>query len=231
MIGILAAIEAELRLVRDAIEDRVDENVLGTTIHRGQIDGVNVLVAKSGVGKVNAALATAALAQSGATSVLFNGVAGGTGVGIHVGDIVVATDLVQHDVDVTPLGRALGELLGEPLAWAADEKLRERARVAAHAVVGEGSVHVGRIASGDQFVASEKHGRWLRATFNAVCAEMEGAAMAQACTRLGLPFAVVRSISDEADARADVDFPAFLEMASVRGVALVRAYLKLSREM
>lgn len=223
--GILGAIEAEVSLIREALEGRTDSVVLGTIVHRGTLEGREVLLARTGVGKVNAALATAALVQAGATSVMFSGVAGGIAPEVRIGDIVVSTDCVQHDVDVTALGREPGELLGEPVSWSSDESLRDKAFAAATSVAGEGTVQLGRVASGDQFIASEAAVARLREQFAPACAEMEGAAMAQACVRLGVPWVVVRCISDEADSTADVDFPAFLEMASRRGLALVRAYL------
>lgn len=225
MLGILGAIEAEVTLLREAMTERVEEQVLGTEVHRGRLAGRPVLLARCGVGKVNAALGTCALVSAGAEQVLFTGVAGGVAPGLAVGDIVVATDLVQHDVDVTALGRAVGELLGEPLSWPADESLGAAVERAATEVSGRATVHRGRIASGDQFIASSVRASWIHQTFGALCAEMEGAAAAQAAARLGVPIAVVRSLSDTADETADNDFPAFLAMASHRGLAVVQALL------
>lgn len=229
MIAVLCAIEQEVSLLRDALTDRVDETVLGAVVHRGRLDDHEVLVATSGVGKVNAALATAALVQAGASGVMFTGVAGGVARGVRIGDIVVSTDCVQHDVDITALGLAPGHLMGEAVAWASDPGWHERAVAAARAVAGRASVHAGRVVSGDQFIASDAAVAHLREQFDAACAEMEGAALAQTCARLGVPFVVVRSISDEADAHADVDFPAFLAGAALRSLSLVRAFLAQSR--
>lgn len=229
MLGILGAIEAEIALLRDALTDRDVDTVLGITCHRGQVDGVDVILARCGVGKVNGALGAAALATAGATELVFTGVAGAVAPGLHVGDIVVADDLVQHDVDVTALGRPYGELLGEPVSWPCESSLVDAMIAATTSVAGEATVHRGRIASGDQFIASTERARWIHDTFGALAAEMEGAATAQACAHLGLPCVVVRSISDTADETADVDFPAFLEMASHRGLAVMRAFVASSR--
>lgn len=226
VLGVLGAIEAEVVALRAALEDAHEEVVLGLTVTRGVLDGVPLVLARCGVGKVNGALGAAALRVAGAEAVLFTGVAGGIAPGVAVGDLVVADDVVQHDVDVTPLGRGPGELLGEPLAWSADDRLRAACERAARAIAEDAAVHTGRVASGDQFVASEAARARIHEVFGALAAEMEGAATAQACARMGLPWAVVRSISDSADEGAVEDFPAFLEMAARRGEALVRQVVR-----
>lgn len=223
--AILGAMEAEVSAIRATMTERRDETVLGTLVHRGLLEGHELLLARSGVGKVNAALATTALVLAGAHEIAFSGVAGGTAGGIAVGDVVVSTDCVQHDVDVVALGRRPGELLGEPLAWSADASLVARARIAAQASVEGSRVHLGRVASGDQFIASAERVVWIRETFDAACCEMEGAAFAQAAHRLGVPFVVVRTISDAADDDAVVDFPTFLAMAAERGLAFARHWV------
>ena len=225
----LGAIEAEVTLLREALTQRQDSVVLGTTIHQGFLDDFSVLVACSGVGKVNAALATTALIHAGASNLIFTGVAGGVRHGIAIGDIVISSDCVYHDVDCTAVGRKPGELIGEPMSRNADPELRQRAYKAAQLISEGAQVHSGRIVSGDQFIASAEKVAWLRTTFDAACAEMEGAATAHICDRLAVPFVVVRSISDSADSTAHIDFPAFLQMASVRGLAFAKAYLQLSQ--
>lgn len=218
----MGAIEAEVVSLREGLTGAHTASVLGLQVTRGHLEGAEVAVVRCGVGKVNGALGAAALSVAGADRVVFTGVAGGLGAGVRVGDLVVASDVVQHDVDVTSLGRAPGELLGEPPAWVADAGLLAACRAAAQAVAGEASVHTGRIASGDQFVASQAARARIVEQFGALAAEMEGAASAQACARIGMPWAVVRSISDDADAGAVEDFPAFLDRAAQRGVELAR---------
>ncbi|WP_462418292.1 5'-methylthioadenosine/adenosylhomocysteine nucleosidase [Kytococcus sp. Marseille-QA3725] len=226
VLGLLGAIEAEVVSLRAALTGARTEEVLGVEVTRGELDGFPVLVARCGVGKVNGALGAAALHVAGADGIVFTGVAGGLGRGVAVGDLVIAEDVVQHDVDCTPLGRAPGELLGEPAAWVADPRLRAACEAAARAVAGTAAVHTGRIASGDQFISAADQQARLRETFGALAAEMEGAATAQACARMGVPWAVVRSISDSADEEAVVDFPAFLDMAAVRGEQIVREVVR-----
>lgn len=226
ILGLMGAIEAEVVSLRAALADPRPETVLGQEVTTGQLEGVDVAVLRSGVGKVNAALGAAALRTAGADRIVFTGVAGGLAPEVGVGDLVVADDVVQHDVDVTALGRAPGELLGEPAAWRADDRLRAACEHAAREVSGGAGVHTGRIASGDQFIASVAQRVRIVEQFGALAAEMEGAAMAQACARMGVPWAVVRSISDSADAGAVADFPAFLGMAAGRGVALARELVR-----
>ena len=230
MLGILGAIEAEIGLVRARVSGGHDTTIGSTVVSTGTYVTPGgalrpVAVARCGVGKVNAALAVAALARTGVTRALFTGVAGGVAPGLGVGDLVVATDLVQHDVDVTALGYRRGQLIGEPFAWDADPGLSSAVADAARAAVaGSGSaVHRGRIVSGDQFIADPRRARDLHADFGALSAEMEGAAFAQACAGYGLPFAVVRALSDTADGSAAGDFTAFLTRASDVGLALVDA--------
>ena len=196
--------------------------------HVGQLDGVPVALAVCGIGKVNAAALTQALLARGAAAVLFTGVAGGVDPDLRVGDVVVAHDALQHDVDVTGLGYAPGEVPGESAVWIADPDLRDRVAAAAREVAAVAGVRVvvGRVASGDTFVADPARGAALRERFGASCAEMEGAAVAQVCARWGVPWAIVRSVSDTADHGAGVDFRAFTVVAAERAVQVVRGTLR-----
>jgi adenosylhomocysteine nucleosidase len=221
----MGAMEEEIAAVRAALEDPRTRRVLGVEVTQGTLAGRAgarpVALALSGVGKVNAALAAAALVTAGADRVVFTGVAGGVSPDVAIGDAVVATDLVQHDIDVTAMGFEPGRLLGEPPSWVADAVLSGQVAAAAESLGAR--VHRGRIASGDQFVADHAQGASIRERFGAVAVEMEGAAAAQACGKLGVPVAVLRWISDAADAGAPVDFPAFLERAAGLDLAVLRA--------
>lgn len=234
MLAVLGALEQEISEIRRLLDAPTIERVAHLEVHRGRLAGRPVLLARCGVGKVNGALATAALHAAGAESVLFTGVAGGIAPGMHVGDLVVATDLVQHDVDVTALGRPRGQLIFEPLSWAADEAMSQQVLAACRSVLAPGSgpaatagtVHRGRIASGDRFVASPSLARDIHDEFGALCVEMEGAAVAQAATALGMPFAVVRALSDTADDGAVSDFPAFLGRAARVTASIVQEFVR-----
>lgn len=190
----------------------------------GRLEGHRVLLAECGIGKVNAAALTQALLGAGATRLVFTGVAGAVHPDLNVGDVVVGSEAVQHDVDVTGLGYQPGEVPGSGKVWQADPQLV----AAAHAAAAELDVKVmvGRVASGDLFVADAEATARLREKFGALCTEMEGAAVAQVCHRWGVPFVIVRSISDSADHSANVDFRAFTQIAAATADKVVRGMVK-----
>lgn len=227
-LAIVGAMVEETEPLLAAAIDAVAERAGPFVLHRARLDGVPVLLATCGIGKVQAAALTQALLDRGAAAVLFTGVAGGVDPTLRVGDLVVAADALQHDVDVTALGYALGQVPGhEAVRWVADADLRDRVAVAARAVArAEGvRVVVGTVASGDRFVADPADVAHLRSAFGAACAEMEGAAVAQVCAAWGVPWSIVRSVSDTADHTAHVDFRAFTKVAAARAVAVVRGTL------
>jgi len=194
-------------------------------VARGLLEGASVVVAQCGIGKVNAAALTQYLVSLGVGGVVFTGVAGALDPDLRVGDVVIGVDAVQHDVDVTGLGYAPGEVPGTGTAFASDPRLVGLAEEAARDLEGVRVVK-GRVASGDLFVADPVVGDRIRRAFGAVCAEMEGAACAQVCAAWGVPFVVVRSISDTADHAAEVDFRSFTSLAAARAEALVRGLLR-----
>ncbi len=194
---------------------------------RGRLEGQAVLLAECGIGKVNAAGLTQALLAAGAQQVIFTGVAGALDPKLRPGDVVISSDAVQHDVDVTKLGYKLGEVPGSGLAWPADPELVVAAQRSA-ADLTDVTVVVGRIASGDTFVAGAAEAALIRERFGAACAEMEGAAVAQLCHAWGVPFVIVRSISDSADHGAELDFRAFTELAARNAELVVRGLLRRS---
>lgn len=224
MLAIMGAMDEEIELLLADLREREDLTFPGVTLHRGVLDGLPVLLTRGGIGKVNAAMTTTYLLMQGASSVVFTGVAGGVHPDLRVGDIVVSTDLVQHDVDVTALGYDLGTVPGEAPSWAADVGLRAAAVTAARGVDGV-QVMEGRVASGDQFMASAAGVTRLRETFGAACAEMEGAAVAQVCAKAGVPFVVIRSVSDTADTGAHVDYREFMPQVARHAKQVVRGML------
>ena len=199
------------------------------TLHAGTLQDKPVLIAQCGVGKVNAAALAQIFVLEGVSQVIFTGVAGGVAPGLKVGDIVISRDALQHDADVRALGYALGEVPGEPLSWPADETLQEAALASAQALAevtaGEVKVVSGRVLSGDQFIADKGKVKFLFETFGGACAEMEGAAVAQVCRGAGVPFVIVRSLSDSADGGAEVDFRTFTPLAARRAKAVVLGML------
>lgn len=201
----------------------------GRTFARGQLHGQDVVLALSGIGKVAAATTTAALIEHfGAQRVVFTGVAGGMGQDIHVGDVVVAQQFLQHDMDVRPLFPRWQVPGYAAPTFACDAAMTQGLLAAAQACVGQAPTwqepllagltpraHLGLIASGDQFIVSAElstrlHDDLTVAGHAPLAVEMEGAAIAQTCADYGVPFAAVRTISDRADDNAHVDFPAFV---------------------
>ena len=191
----------------------------------GTLEGHRVLLAECGIGKVNAAALTQSLLSAGASRLVFTGVAGAVDPTLAVGDVVISSDTVQHDVDVTGLGYQPGEVPGSGTFWQADPTLIAAARGAAQELEGAQTL-VGRVASGDTFVASPEATARIARAFGAACTEMEGAAVAQVCARWGVPFVVVRSISDSADHAAQIDFRAFTLTAAANAETVVRGLLR-----
>lgn len=224
MLAIIGAMDEEIELLLADLHEPELLTFPGVTLHRGVLDGMPVLLTRGGIGKVNAAMTTTCLLLSGADRVIFTGVAGGVHPDLRVGDIVVSTDLVQHDVDVQALGYAPGTIPGEAPAWEADATLREVALEAARDVAGV-QVVAGRVASGDQFIASQAGVQRLWKEYQAACAEMEGAAVAQVCAKAGVPFVVIRSISDTADHDANVDYRTFMPLVARHAKQVVRGML------
>ncbi len=221
VLGIIGAMQEEVELLVGGLEQAGQADYPGVTIHTGRLDGLDVLITVGGIGKVNAAMTTTYLLAAGATRVVFTGVAGGVHPELRVGDIVVSSDCLQHDVDVTALGYRPGEIPGETLSWPADEALQALALEAAHELEGV-NVTGGRVVSGDVFVASPDKVAWLWQTFGAACAEMEGAAVAQVCARHGVPFVVIRSVSDTAGGDANMDYREFMPVVARHSGQVVR---------
>ncbi|MEX2536893.1 MAG: 5'-methylthioadenosine/adenosylhomocysteine nucleosidase [Trueperaceae bacterium] len=239
-LAILGAMPEEIAALLDLLEDRRDRNVSGIELHTGRLEGHRVVLALSGIGKVNAAAVAQLLIVEGPRALIFTGVAGAVDPRLRPGDIVIAADAVQHDVDVTALGYEPGQVPGEPFVWSCDTGLVKLATEAAAGLTaeansgaGEGTilandvtVMTGRVASGDQFVADPQLTRALHERFGATCVEMEGAAVAQVCTRAAVPFVIIRSISDSADHEAQLSFREFTLLAAARAKLLVRAMLR-----
>ncbi len=224
MLAIIGAMDEEIEVLLAELQAREDLTFPGVTLHRGALEGVPVLLTRGGIGKVNAAMTTTYLLGQGATRVIFTGVAGALHPELRVGDIVVSTDCVQHDVDVTALNYPLGTVPGESASWAADPILRAVALEAAAEVPGV-QVMEGRVASGDQFIAAREDVQRLWTAFGAACAEMEGAAVAQVCAKAEVPFVVIRSVSDTADQSAEVDYREFMPQVARHAKQVVRGML------
>jgi adenosylhomocysteine nucleosidase len=207
----------------------------GRDFWQGELHGQPVVLALSRIGKVAAATTATTLIEAfGAQRLVFTGVAGGVGPGVRVGDVVVATGFVQHDMDASPIFPRYQIPLYGREHFACDEDLSALLSGAAHAGlarIGSHSVHHGLIASGDRFVSKAEESRALQAALASaghapLAVEMEGAAVAQVCFDYGVPFAAVRTISDRADDTAHVDFPKFVtEVASRYALVIMEEFL------
>jgi adenosylhomocysteine nucleosidase len=242
-IAIVSAMDEELRALVPQLQGAVRVERAGRVFHRGSLHGLPVVLVLCGIGKVAAATTASVLAaEFGPAALLFTGVAGGLAPGVNVGDVVLARELLQHDMDASPLfprfevpltGRsrfAVDAGLSDRLAAAARDALAHAVdtSVAAHFAefgIVAPRVHVGLVISGDRFVATAAESNALRRALpDALAVEMEGAAVAQVCADFGLRFALLRVISDRADDSAHVDFLAFTrEFASVLTRTIVAA--------
>ena len=226
--AIVSAMHEELRALLPLLDDRHTVRLAGRDFHHGLIHDQPVVLALSGIGKVAAATTAVLLMHAfDAHQLVFTGVAGGLAAGVNVGDVVVARQLLQHDMDASPLFPRFEVPLTGRSRFDADAALADALVVAAR--LGTGArVHEGLVISGDRFVASAADGAALRALLpDALAVEMEGAAVAQACADFGRPFAVVRTISDRADDAAHVDFVRFIEeVASATTRTIIEAWLR-----
>ncbi|MEK3884450.1 5'-methylthioadenosine/adenosylhomocysteine nucleosidase [Paenibacillus sp. PL2-23] len=225
-IGIIGAMAEEIELLHQHVEVSSECTKAGITYYEGSFHGKAVIYCKSGVGKVNAAVCTQLLLDLGAGCVLFTGVAGALDPSLNIGDIVVSTSCIQHDMDVTPLGFARGVIPFHPRSeFVADEQLVRLAYEAAERVF-PGHCLKGKVLSGDQFIADRGTVEELHKTLQGVCAEMEGAAVAQVCDMNNIPYVVIRSMSDKADGSAHVNFAEFTVQASDNSYRIIDEMMK-----
>lgn len=210
--GIIGAMESEVANLIARMENVTYREKAGRRFAVGTLGGKEAVVVQSGIGKVAAAITAQILIDEFAVDALLNtGMAGGLDARLAVKDLVIATAALQHDFDITAFGHARGYLYGEddtkPTLFAADEALRAKAKAAAEAVLPAGSKAIdGIVASGDIFVDDSALKAQLRDGFGAAAAEMEGAAIAQAAVANGVPFVILRTISDLAEHQANVSF-------------------------
>ena len=222
-IAIIGAMVSEVELLRERIEGRTTSDHAGKEFYTGTLGGADVVLTACGVGKVAAASRTQAMIDVFSPDrIIFTGIAGALDPRIDIGDVVVSTDCVQYDMSVSVFDYPLGLVPGfEKIGFDADEKLRALAVESVRAATPEVGVFEGRIATGDQFVASSEQKTFIHDTFDALCCEMEGAAVAQVAVQCGIPFVVIRAISDKANDDSAVDYPAFEVIASHQGADVV----------
>lgn len=227
-IGIIGAMDQEIEAFIGGLQDVQEERKAGITYYKGKFNNQDVVICKSGVGKVNASVCTQILIdQFNVSNVLFTGVAGALDPELNIGDIVISSDSMHHDMDATALGFKLGEIpYSERYIFEADTKLIEIALHVSKSVIGDQKTIKGRILSGDQFIASRDKVEMLYKELNGSCTEMEGSAVAQVCDMNAIPFVIIRSMSDKADGSADVNFMEFVKIASDHSYQIIDGMLK-----
>lgn len=227
-IGIIGAMEIEVEELKKRMEVKAVNKIAGMEFFEGHYGNNEVIIVRSGIGKVNAAICTQLLADRyGAEMVINTGIAGGLYKDINIGDIVIATEALQHDMDATGFGYAKGVIPQMPTSvFKADDNLRKKAVEICQDVNKDISVYEGRVLSGDCFVSDNEKKKELWDLFEGYCTEMEGAAIAQTAYLNKIPYLVIRAISDKADGSAAGDYSAFEAKAVEHTVNLMDALLK-----
>ncbi|KPD01707.1 5'-methylthioadenosine/S-adenosylhomocysteine nucleosidase [Geobacillus thermocatenulatus] len=229
--AIIGAMEEEVAILRSRMEGREETVIAGCEFSKGSLDGVEAVLLKSGIGKVNAAMGTTLLLDRFRPDFVINtGSAGGFLPSLRVGDLVISEEVVHHDVDVTAFGYAYGQVPGLPERYRADEALVEAAKQAAARLDGLQAV-TGLIATGDSFMNDPTRVEFVRGQFPELCAvEMEAAAIAQVCVQFGTPFVIIRALSDIAGEESNVSFEQFLETAAKHSAELVLSMLSVMKQ-
>lgn len=227
MIGIIGAMEDEVAALKDAMEVQETIEKASMIFCRGVLCGKDVVVVRSGIGKVSAGICAQILVDRFDVDILINtGIAGSLDAKIDIGDMVVSTDALHHDMDASEFGDPLGQVPRmDVLSFPADEDLVKKAVEAGKKSNPDIHTFTGRIASGDQFIASREVKERIVQNFHPLCVEMEGAGIAQAAYLNQVSYVIIRAISDKADNSAHVDYPTFERQAIAHSVRLVKELL------
>ncbi len=221
-IGVIGAMDAEINTVVSALQNIRTSHKANLTITEGSFGSIEAVVVRCGVGKVNAALCAQILIDCyGVTHIINSGIAGSLNNEINIGDVVVSTDAVMHDMDATVFGYEPGQTPGMRAGFKADEELMKLCLNAIRETAPDINVFEGRVASGDQFISKREIKNRIRDTFRAECCEMEGAAIAQTASANEIPFVIVRYISDKADESTIVPYVEFEAKAADNSAKLI----------
>lgn len=226
-IGIIGAMDVEVERLKQDMEIEREVKKAGMEFCQGVLMGQAAVVVRSGIGKVNAAVCTQILVDEFQVDGVINtGIAGSLNAQIDIGDIVISTDVLHHDMDAVNFGYPLGQIPQmDVFSFRADEELADLAEKVCHEVNPEIQVFRGRVVSGDQFIADKAVKERITNEFHGFCTEMEGAAIAQASYLNQVPFVIIRAISDKADDSATEDYPTFEKKAVEHSVKLVEGLL------
>lgn len=231
-LGIIGAMRIEVDALKEKMENKTVIEQTGMAFCEGTLEGLPAVVVQCGVGKVNAAMCVQILcSRFGVTHLVNTGIAGSLRKDLNIGDLVVSRDAVYHDFDCCAFGYPAGRVPGMDVTeFPADETMVRFATSAAE-TVNPGHVRQGRVATGDQFVCDKGVKERIVTATGALCTEMEGAAIAHAAYRNGVPFVILRAISDKADDSAEMDYPTFEAIAAVRCARVTQAMAKYLKEM
>ena len=226
-LGIIGAMREEVETLVEKLVDVRQQTHAWSTYYEGKLEGLDVVVVQCGVGKVNAAMCAQILCDCfGVTHLVNTGIAGSLCAELDIGDLLISSDAMYHDFDARNFGYRLGEVPGLGIVtFAADAEMIALAQAAAEAV-NPGHSRVGRVASGDLFVAEKAAKEKIIENTQALCTEMEGAAIAHAAYRNNLPFVILRAISDKDDDSAEMDYPTFEAFAARRCAQVARLMAK-----
>ncbi|RHW33106.1 5'-methylthioadenosine/S-adenosylhomocysteine nucleosidase [Oceanobacillus profundus] len=225
-IGIIGAMDEEVALLLDQMTEKQEQTVANCLFVQGKLQDKSVVLLKSGIGKVNAAMATTIMHERFApTHVINTGSAGGFASNLEVGDIVISTEVVHHDVDVTAFNYSYGQVPGLPPMYEADKTLVEKAVAAVKNM--DINCEQGIIATGDSFMEDPERVAFVHEKFPTMLAsEMEAAAVAQVCHQYNKPFVIIRALSDIAGKKSSISFDQFLETAAKNAAQLIIAVVK-----
>lgn len=219
--------EPEVELLKNAMLVEKEDKIAHATAYAGTLNGQNIVLVQSGIGKVNASIITALLLERYNIDYVINtGVAGAMGENLKVTDMVVSTEVLHHDVDATNFGYSYGQVPGMPAVYTSDEML-VRQSLAALSLNDEINGSSGLVVSGDSFIDSDAEKENIFTNFpDAMCVDMESASIAQTCWQFNTPFVIIRSMSDSANESADMNYEEFLAKACVHSSEVVKSLLR-----
>ena len=225
-IGIMGAMREEIEPILELVDEISGEIDYGKNrYYKAHYYGVELIITYSKIGKVNSALTASTMIEKFEIDILlFSGVAGAINSNLHIGDLIIATKLCQHDLDITAFGHPYGYVPESKIFVESNKTLNEIAKKVATKL--NKKLIEGIIATGDQFIADSKKKEWIKETFQADAIEMEGASVGFVCDALGIPFFVLRAISDSADMDAGFDFDKFLESSAKESAKLFMEMVK-----
>ena len=228
VIGIIGAMDEEVNNLKELITDVQVSTVASMDFYQGKLSGNDVVVVRSGIGKVNAAICAQILIDKFDVSVIINtGIAGSLNADINIGDIVLSKDALEHDMDATSFGYDLAVIPRmQESVFKGDEYLIDLTKKVCEENIKDINVFVGRVVTGDQFISDKNKKNWLVENFKGDCTEMEGAAIAHTAYLNNVPFLIIRAISDKADDSAQMDYPTFEAMAIQNSVKLLTSMVE-----